>query len=232
MTKRIGFLLASSLLAALVFSQDATSIARKPKAGQVITYQIHAEINIAGTSAVYTATSTEKVVEAGEDGTYSIESRQSELKVRYDNRDISPEPLGATRTKYAANGEVLDIISDMDKSVAFRVAAMTNIQAPGKAIQPGDKWSMENKPNANNGNIGSKTNYTFDKKENVGTFRTAVIKFNFTETSGSSPAQSEGTVWLNLEDGSLVKSEVTMKNAPFPGSPAPIDAKMTVTRNP
>ncbi len=229
--RRIGLLLLAATLAGFAFGQDAFSLVRKPKMGQVLKYQNHVDMVIAGTTAVYTAVFTERVVEIGEDGSYVTLATQSDVRVRYGEKDYSPDPPGANKVKYSAGGDLLDVSGDTERAAAFRLAYLTNIQGAKKAVKPGDKWTVDVKP-PESGVVGGKANYEMLKIEQLGSFKTAVVKFSYKESSGTSPAESEGTVWLNIEDGTLVKYEINIKNAPFPGAPGLVDAKMVSERMP
>ncbi|MBX3117827.1 MAG: hypothetical protein KF784_02095 [Fimbriimonadaceae bacterium] len=233
MIKRFGFLIAATFLVSLLFAQDSVSLARRPKLEQTIKYQVNVTIDLAGTEAIFSGISTDRVTEINEDGSYSIVTLQSEVRVKYGERDYAPDPAPAQRVKYSAWGEILDIVGDSERGTAFRIANMTNIQLdPSKTLKVGEKWSIEIKPSANNDQIGAKMNYELTKLEEVSGMKTAVVKFTYAESSGAQSAKSEGTVWINVADGSLVKSDVKLKNAPYPGSRTPVDAQMTVTRLP
>jgi len=66
--------------------------------------------------------------------------------------------------------------------------------------------------------------------ERVGVYESAKIRWTYQETEGATPASSEGTVWIEVKDGSLVKSEGKLKNAPLRDAPRPVDFSFTTER--
>ena len=60
---------------------------------------------------------------------------------------------------------------------------------------------------------------------------TLKVKYSTKETEGGETAAvCEGVSWISKKDGSLVKSEGVWKNVPFPGAPAPLNAKFSMVR--
>jgi hypothetical protein len=65
-----------------------------------------------------------------------------------------------------------------------------------------------------------------EKVLDIDTYR---VTGSLKEIDGSQPASMTGTFWVSVADGSIVKMEGTLINAPFPNLP-PLTMKITLVR--
>lgn len=222
------FIAAISVVAFAV--QDGVTLKRTAKVGDAIKYRLKADVEIQGMEANFTTLVTEKVSKVEANGNYVLESTQSEGKVSLSGQEM--DVPGSTQTfTYKANGEVVDIKADSVDSSVYRTANLTAFVVAEKALKVGDEWTHEIKKDEKTGVLPAKGTYKVEAEEKVGDFETYKVKFTTKETEGGDSAAScEGIAWINKKDGTMVKSEGTWKNVPFPGAPGPINAKFVMTR--
>jgi hypothetical protein len=102
--------------------------------------------------------------------------------------------------------------------------------APDKEVKVGDSWSHVFPPAPFSGGIGGKVEYKALSTEKVGLKTTLLVQFSFKESANSTPAESIGKAWIDVENGELVKLESDWKNAPMMSADAPLNAKILLTR--
>lgn len=223
-------IVALAVVAAFAIAQDSFKLRRTPKVGHEVVMKLSAEVDVMGMSASFSAKIKEKVIRVDENGDYTIESSQSEGKVKLADQEMDAPDGGATTTKYSAAGQILEMKGEDVTDDAYRLANMNSWVFEDRTYKTGDVIKVNNKPSKLNGNVSSEATLTVGAVETVGKFTTVKLTFSYKETSGDAPAEASGTAWVDTSDGSLVKMVGEYKNAPFPGAPAPINAKMMMER--
>lgn len=218
---------ALAVSAVAMAAQEAINLKRTPKDGEASVYRLKADIDLAGTQATFTAKISEKVTKVEGDN-YTVETAITEGKALFGGQEMPMEDQPATSATYKTTGEIVSM-SETDPG-AMRMANLQSFRYPTGPVKVGDTWNTEVAASDKTGGVGMKAEFKVDGMEKVGAWETARIKFTVKETSGAEPASSEGTAWIAVTDGSLVKYEGSWANAPFPGAPGPINAKVTITR--
>lgn len=221
---------AVAIVAAVAIAQDGFKLRRTPKVGEEITMRLVAEVEVMGMNATFSAKVKDKVVKVDENGDYTVESSQSEGKIKLGDQEMDAPNDGATTTKYSASGAVLEVKGDEIGEDALRLANMSAWAFEDKLFKQGDVIEYETKASPKNGNVSSKTRITVGGPEKVGSWDAVKLTYIYKETSGETPAESTGAAWVSTKDGSLIKAEGEYKNAPFPGAPGPINAKIKMER--
>lgn len=233
MTRKITFGAAMLAVVGMAFAtpllQEFT-LKLTPKEGDVAKYMLKADIDIQGTQASFNGKVTEKTIKVEADGTYQIESTNSDGKVVFGGQEMEMPASEPTITVYKANGEVKEIKGAGVDANAYRMSGISSFRWPTKAVKVGDEWTSEWAKDDKTGAVAGKATFKVEAEEKVGAWETVKIKMSTKESEGDSPATAEGTIWLAKADGKMVKTEAAWKNAPFPGAPGPIDAKVTLTR--
>ena len=209
---------------------DGFSVARKPKEGEEIRFRMTGDVDFGGVAITLKGLVSEKVTKVEADGAYKVEQAQIELKANIGGQEQDLPSGGATTTSFAKDGNVKEITGEQANPDAYRLANLGLMIDPGKTINVGDTWTYEVKPDAKTGAVAAKAEYKLLGEEKVGEWDTLKIKATVKETTGTEPASSDGTTWISKADGSMVKSESKMVNAPFPGAPAPITATLKMER--
>ncbi|HVL40389.1 MAG TPA: hypothetical protein VM328_13450, partial [Fimbriimonadaceae bacterium] len=101
-----AFMLAA--LTTLALAQGFT-LKRAAKAGDTAKYRLKADIDVAGTSATFTAVLTEKILRVEDNGNYVVESNQTEGKVIFSGTEMPAPAQSPTVTIYRPTGEVAEI---------------------------------------------------------------------------------------------------------------------------
>jgi hypothetical protein len=230
--KRIHLVGLSLALGVSAFAavSDGVSLKRLAKEGDTTRYKVKADLSIAGQSASMTSTTIEKVTKVEADGTYSIESSDVDTKVVFGGQEIESPPQAPETSIYLPTGQLKEIKGDRVSEQTYRMAILGSFITPDKPVSVGDTWAKDIAADSKTGVLATKATYKVVADEKVGTYDTLKIEQTVKETTGDSPASSTLTVWINKADGTMVKLEGKWVNAPFPGSPVPGDATITITR--
>lgn len=227
---RVITVLTVAALAALSLAQSV-SLKRVAKEGDVAKYKMRAEVDIQGMSATVSLNMNEKILKIADNGDITTESSQTDLKVKLGDQDVdAPQNDAPQVTVSKATGEVVELKGDMVDGTAYRMAAMSSFYMPGKDVAVGDSWETKIAKNDKLGIVAATAKYKIEKTEKVGDFDAVQITFEYKETEGNEPASASGKIWISTKDGSMVKLDGEWKNAPFPGAPMPINAKVVIER--
>lgn len=229
--KKTGFgILVAALSVAAFAVQDGIALKRTAKAGESIKYRLKADVDLGGTEAAFSTLVTEKVSKVESNGTYVIESSQSDGKVSFGGQEMEM-PASVQTITYKATGEIVEIKAEQVDASVYRTANLTSFIVGDKPVKVGDTWTTEIKKDEKTGAAAAKGTYKVEAEEKIGDYECYKVKYSTKEVDGGEAAAvSESTSWISKKDGSMVKSEGTWKNMPFPGAPMPINAKFTMTR--
>jgi hypothetical protein len=219
-----------AVTAAVAFAADGFKLRRTPKVGEEINMRLTADVEVMGVNATFTAKIKDKVLKVDANGDYTIESTQSEGKISFNGQDMDAPGGEATSTKYSANGAILEMKGTEVSDDQMRIANMSAFNFEDKTYNVGDKIAYETKPAKSNGNVGAKVELVVAGTEKVGEWDAVKVTYNYKELTGEAPAESTGTAWLSTKDATVIKVEGNYKNAPFPGAPGPINAKIKMER--
>lgn len=228
---KTGFGIFVAALSVAAFAvQDGVSLKRTAKVGDTATFRLKADVEIGGMEANFTAKVVEKVAKVESNGNFTVDSTQSEGKIMFGGQEMEAPEMSQSFT-YKATGEVVDIKAENTDSSVWRMANLQSFVVPDKAMKVGDEWTIEGKKDEKTGAVATKGTFKIEAAETVGKYECMKVKFNVKETEGGDAAASaEGFSWVNKKDGTLAKVEGKWINAPFPGAPGPINAKIVMTR--
>ena len=220
--------LAALSLTALAIRQGIV-IKRVAKAGDVVKLRIKASFDAGGQDASFSGLITQKVTKVTDSGEFTILSTTSDTKVDIGgNEQASDQSDQSETTVYKETGEVVSTTGTVSDPDMMRRANLQTIRFPATPIQAGDTWTAETKK-SNDGSVAAKASYKVEAREAVGDFDTFRIHASTKETEGDDPSTMEGTFWVDVKSGTLVKADATWTNAPLPGMP-PLTLKYTLTR--
>jgi len=222
-----GTLFAVAALA--VAAQDGWTLKRTPKEGEEMKFRLKASIDFSGTEITMTGLVVEKTLKVDADGTYTVQSEQRETKVSFAGQEMEPPSQGPSVSVYRANGEVVEIRGPETSPASYRMANLNNLFTPDKPVKVGESWTKEIKADSKTGAVDATATYKVVAEEKVGTLDTLKIEGKASEKGGEA-ASADFTIWVNKADASMVKMTGDWKNAPFPGAPGPINAKVEMTR--
>jgi hypothetical protein len=225
MNRFSGAFLGVAVLAAAAFAQDGFNLKRVPKVGDAFKYNLSVVLDVQGQEFNVTATVQEKITKV-EDGKYTVESTQSDLKLNGQDAPMEQTPSLST---YSSLGRLLDSKSDQGGEDADRIASLQSFEVPDRALKVGDTWEVVLKAKEAKNPVAFKGTYKVEAQEKVGKWDTLKISFTVEETEGSTPAKATGFAWFSISDQSMVKYEAQWENAPFPSLP-PVNAKVALLR--
>lgn len=211
--KFIGLAAIAALSLTAMAIQDGNILKRVAKVGDVLKYRLKADLEANGQAATFTALITEKVTKVADNGDITTESTESEGKVKLGDTDMDQPGTGTETLVSSSLGKVLTITSEQPDP--YRMANLQSMQFPGKALKVGDSWETEVKKD-DKGSIPAKGSYKIEAQEKVGDVDAFRIKGGIKETVGEQPAGIDGTYWISVKDGSLIKMSGTFTNAPTP----------------
>ncbi len=228
MTRAIA-LIALVTAAGLASAQSAWTLKRTATAGETLRYTLEVQTEFAGNPITYRATMVDKIVRVGEDGTIETSSEQQDGKLVMDGNEMdAPAEVGALATiTYGPTGQVANVVGDMVDDGAWRMAVLEAFVWPQGEVSAGTTWESTTTGDEAKGTRDTKTTFTVAGSETVGSRETVKVDYSATETAGSTPASTKGTVWLDAKTGALVKRVTEWKNVPIAGQI--LDGKVTMT---
>jgi hypothetical protein len=210
---RIVGLCALVALGALAAAQDAMNLKFAPKVGDTFKYKLNGNFTTSQIDGTISASVTDKVTKSDGNG-YTMSSTQSDLTISIAG---SPQPGGPDQTdttSFNSKGEILDIEAEQVNDNMWRLAELNDFVYPDKPVKVGDTWTSTVTADAKKGTVAATATYVVDSTEKIGSHDTVKIKVNYKETSGDAPATSDGFVWIDTKDGSMVKGVSTWANVP------------------
>lgn len=231
--RALGFGFAILSVTGFTFARhDGFSVRRQPKEGQIVKLRFKAVLEIQSSQATLTGLVQDKTTKVNSDGSYEEEEQQTEGVAKIGDQSFPSPVIGPFPIVHNADGSLRelrgnDTVAGPD---AYRMSTLELLIDSGHPLNVGDSWTADIKADPKTGVQAAKADYKILGEEKIGEFDTLKIRMTIKETQGATPASSEGTVWINKADGTIVKAEMKWTNAPFPGAPAPMNASMTETR--
>lgn len=220
-------------MALVAFAQEAVSLKRSAKLGDTAKYKMTVKVLFGDLEYSVTSANVVKVTKVAEDGAITSSSKQTDIKIKVKGMEgdysAPDQEIIATRTP---TGELLNLSAEKVDGTSYRLENLAAFRAPENPVKAGDKWSVDFKADEKTGALAAKASYEVIALEKVGPYDTAKIKWTYAESEGETKASSEGFVWLWTLDGSLVKAEGKLKNAPFRDAPRPVDVDILTEREP
>ncbi len=219
-------------LLAAIASAQAPALKRAPKVGDTATYKLTMVFTLFADEATYTAKLTEKVADVQPAGTYTVERTQTEYKVLVAGEEgkIQTEKIPKQSVTYTSLGDVVEIKGDLVTDSAYRIANLSAIRLSGEAPAMGATWTRDLKEDQKSGVRAAKALYKIDGEEKIGETDCWVASFDYLEADSNAPARSVGHVWLKKTDSTMMKLVSEWTNAPIPGAPQPLPAKVLFER--
>jgi len=229
---KISALVAALGLIALVFATPFT-LKRQPKTGDTIKYRFAMIFNVNGVDVTYTSLLTDRVTSVDPSGNYTVQTTQTEFKATLGDQDapMKSTDVQPTYTTYSPSGAILQIRGQQPEN-AYRVANLGAVHLPDKPVNIGDTWSASVQPDASTGTVALAATYNVIGPQEIGPYGAVAVKLSYKEATASNPAMSDGTVWINPADGTVVKMDVDWKNAPVLGLTTHVNAHLNYTREP
>jgi len=223
----VGLTLASGFT---LRQDEAYEIKRTPKAETIVRYTIEAKSTVQGQEVIFKATNTERVSAVAEKGNYSIESVQSGVEVQFAGQKIPTDQSMTETTTYDTKGDVVEIKGDNVDSTNYRMANAVALHFPEDKVKPGEGWERKIEANEKKGIVEATASYKLTGTEKVDDLDTLKIDVTYRENKGEKPISCTGTLWIDSKDGSLVKGNLSLENAPLGLSPEPVSMTATITR--
>lgn len=108
-----------------------------------------------------------------------------------------------------------DIQGEESTADSYRMSNIQSIMWPKEAVTVGSKWESDIKEDKGKGYPSVHSKYEVLAKETIGERTVFKISFDSTETAGTDPASSKGTMWIDVTNGLVVKTEAEWTNAPI-----------------
>jgi hypothetical protein len=219
--------LAALSLTALAI-QEGVILKRTAKTGDVAKFRMKADMDTPQGAVTFSALFSEKVIKASETGDYTVEETQTDGKAVVAGAEYPAPDTPVVTTTYKSTGEVVAVDSSAADPNMYRMANLQSMRFSSKPVKVGDTWNVEIKKDSK-GSVDAKGEYKIEAREKIGNYDTFRIHATFKETSGEAPASIDGTYWVNVADGALIKLQGTWTNFPIPQM-GPLTMKVTMTR--
>jgi|GEM_PF-3235722 len=224
------FIVLGLAIAAFALAQDTFTLKRVAKEGEVLKYTLSADADFGGQKINISGIITDTITKVEADGGYSVESVQSDTKIKFGDQEMPMDQESKQVTKFSPTGLVLELKGEQTDPGSYRMANMNVLLTPPSNVKVGDKWSWEAKADGKTGSLASKTDYEVLGVEKVSGVDTVKISMTFTETEGSEKASMKATAWIEAANGALYKVEADVQDAPIAGAPGPVDMVLKLER--
>jgi hypothetical protein len=140
----------------------------------------------------------------------------------------NPVPAGAlpdqtVTTTCKPDGHTISVKADPDLP-SKRANVFSQFIYPAQAENVGDTWQCIGKAVKADGTNDYEIDYTYKGLDTQDGIACNKVEMTFKETSVADPITGGGTIWLDKDNGSLVKLSVKMKNVDSQQGPLDIDA--------
>jgi hypothetical protein len=222
-------LLGLTVLAGLVLAADGSVVKFAPKEGTVLKYKLSATFDAGGTSANVTGDITDKVSKVDAAGDVTIERTRGALTVDVGGQTIPVDAGAPTVHVYHPDGTLVEIRGEGLNAGIYRLETLNMLRFPKEALAVGSTWKVDIASDSKTGVVKASANFKvlgFEKQAGIDSVK---ISSTIKELEGDQPASSDGTVWVNAADGTIVKYDGTWTNAPVAPAPMPVSGKYSLT---
>lgn len=238
MIKKSTIFIWAGALAVVAMAQDTALIEWKPKVGDSTKYRITVNASMdAGMGPMditFSSIITERILKIEDNKNVTVESTQSDFGLFVGGQDMSSMMSGQVIKALVVmkpNGEVVKRSSEGGNEMEnprLEEAMMTLY--PDKPLRVGDSWTREVKGDTSKGTVDAEATYKYEGREKIGDWNCYKVAYTYTEKRGRAPMSAKGTIYLAVENGALVQSDMTVQNVEFqPGLP-PANAVFKLTR--
>ena len=208
-------------------TRNAENLQFSPKPGDKFKFKMSGRLAFFGNSGQITADILIVVTKVDNDRVFTMTSSQTNTEVASGGSTLSlPDSFYTTVNK--PNGELLELHVDKTDAAAWRMMVLRRFIYPPSNVSVGDEWSCPFSADAKRGTVAAISTFKLEGLEKIGRRNTGKVKVTSQEIEGTDRASSDGYVWIDTSDGSVVKSEIYWRNAPTPQGP--ISGKITIER--
>lgn len=209
--------LALLLMPTLALCQSIT-LQRHPKVGEIAQYKATFVFTIYGNDFFYTAILNDKVTEVEKDGSYVVQTKQTEIRANNGQDFPVSQNAQVSSTVYDGRGRVIELKGD-DAAVDWRIAYLSCFILPDKPIAKGETWTATLPAHADRQIPGASIIYTCQgmDPDPVDGYKVVRIDEKYAENTQSNRATKTGTIWVNPKTGMVVKVEEQWRNTPIAG---------------
>lgn len=211
------WLLAATSAFALAFL-TSVNLQFSPKPGDTFKYKMTGRLEMMGSVAQISADLEIRVTAVSNDRSYAMTSSQRNMQAVVAGQTINP-PDSSNISVNKPNGEVLELKAEAVDASAWRMMMLKRFIYPTKNVDVGDEWTSSVVADTKKGTVAALSTFKLESLEKIGNRSTAKVKVSFQEKEGATPASSDGYVWIDTSDGSMVRTESNWRNAPSPQGP-------------
>ena len=220
---KVRFMLPAALLAVGVaaYAQDAVTLARKFKEGDVIRFKTVLTANVMGTEAVATSISKQTVKKIHENGEVTVGILDEGTKLALMGQEQELPSAGEAVETRDKNGRIkkLELPAGSQEFMTPEIRQLTSILAEPmlgeKAVKSGDAWTAEvENPAVKGKKVAFKNSYLgVDKVGDVAAWKIKQTAEAVTDAQGAK-ITADNLYWLDPADGSVLKSESKVEGVP------------------
>lgn len=207
----------SAVLAAVTLAptqSESAVLIRHPKVGEKTSYKVSMTFRDGKTDLVIRGKATEEITRV--DGPTFVVLRQlGDTVLVMNGQEQKIEDHSALRIVQLENGQIVDLIRDRRKPEDFRLANLTQLIVPKAAVQVGTKWTVDLAASATTGLRKSLLKFEVLNFGNVGGEKSCQVMIDSEELEGKDPISCRGSFWISPTSGRVLKSSLTVRNAPL-----------------
>jgi hypothetical protein len=165
---------------------------------------------------------TETVKSIKPDQSVEVENKTTNMQGTYAGNPIPNAPDVTEDTVMGPDGHTISRKTDQQGDDP-RNAEFSQFIYPSKALNVGDTWQYKGKGDKAAGTVDYELDYTYKGTETADGVACNKVELTFKELTGDAPITGTGTIWLDPNDGELVKMNVKGKNFASPMGPIDIE---------
>ena len=218
-----------SLLALAALHQGA-ALKRTPKVGEIEKYRLTMIFTLQGTDITYKSLITDQVDLVEKDGSYTVESVQTEISGAHGERDLNvdknpPKSIAV----YAANGAVVDLKGEQSPE-SWRIANASAFYLPDGPIPASGTYTVQIPQNTDKGRPSATATYTTAGTEKIGDIDALVLRESYKENTTANGMMADGKVWVDPATAIVLKMDMDWKNAPLLGTSTFVNGHVSYVR--
>lgn len=201
------------------------SLLIKVQSGDSVRYEVKMIFDDGGQKIEMSGRAEDRITKVDTNGNLTNEHLLGSVRLKVDNQDIDVSDSKKQVSILKPTGEIVELVGGSAQEARFTFVTMFVV--PTTPVKDGETWNFEVTPK---GGRMIKQEYTAVQAEKIGNYEAMKVRVKSWEASGAKPIRAEGTVWLGLADGRLVKQELTVEGVPMGDEGKPTKLTLLVTR--
>jgi hypothetical protein len=202
------------------------------KVGEIRKFKMTAVVKFQDQDLNVTGDVSEKIVHVDDAGLVTVQLLAMNTKATAGGQDIPVPDSPALTAVYRSDGTLSELRGENASQTSYRLETLTSVKLPSFALAVDKTWTWDVQPNSKVGIQKASVVYKVLGEDNIAGHPSWKVSRAIRELEGDRPATSDGTIWIDKLDGTLVKQVDDWKNAPVPNAPSAVNGVFTLELQP